>query len=110
MSKFVLIYFHAMPAKTKIREMFDSIASDYDKLNHVLSLDVDKSWRHRAINSVLDLACGTGDFAIAIAKAIPEAHVTGVDLSEGMLAVMKEKGEKLSRKKRVHFNDAQGRI
>ena len=43
---------------------------------------------------ILDLACGTGDFAIAIAKAIPEAHVTGVDLSEGMLAVMKEKVEK----------------
>ena len=98
-----------MPAKEKIREMFDGIAADYDKLNHLLSLDVDKSWRKRAIKAlrtdsepvILDLACGTGDFAIAIAKAIPEAHVTGVDLSEGMLAVMREKVEKQGLEDRI---------
>lgn len=90
--------------------MFDSIAGDYDSLNHILSLDVDKIWRRRALKRivdapapvrVLDLACGTGDFSIAIAKAVGEpsrttssatgSHVTGVDLSEGMLAVMREK-------------------
>ena len=58
--------------------MFDSIAGDYDSLNHILSLDVDKIWRRRALKRivdapapvrVLDLACGTGDFSIAIAKA-----------------------------------------
>ena len=59
--------------------MFDSIAGDYDALNHILSLDVDKIWRRRALKRivdapapvrVLDLACGTGDFSIAIAKAL----------------------------------------
>ena len=131
--------------------MFDSIAGDYDSLNHILSLDVDKIWRKRALKRivdapaparVLDLACGTGDFSIAIAKALSRSHkrvgtpveahakasakapveapakvpveaqvtstgfvtggsgksdsatkghVTGVDLSEGMLAMMREK-------------------
>ena len=92
-----------MPQKEKIRTMFDGIAADYDRLNHIMSLDVDKRWRRKALSlvagpdvrRVLDLACGTGDFSIAAAKALrakaPEARVTGVDLSEGMLAVMKEK-------------------
>lgn len=63
--------------------MFDSIAGDYDSLNHILSLDVDKIWRRRALKRivdapaparVLDLACGTGDFSIAIAKALSRSH------------------------------------
>lgn len=84
--------------------MFDSIAGDYDSLNHILSLDIDKIWRKKALKQivdapapvqVLDLACGTGDFSIAIAKALTaKGHVTGVDLSEGMLAVMREKVDK----------------
>ena len=66
--------------------MFDSIAGDYDALNHILSLDVDKIWRKKALKQivdapapvqVLDLACGTGDFSIAIAKALSSA--TGSD-------------------------------
>lgn len=106
-----------MPAKAKIKEMFDGIAADYDKLNHILSLDVDKSWRRRALSvilnevkdlSVLDLACGTGDFAIAIAKASPEAHVTGVDLSEGMLEVMKEKVAKQGLQDRISIETGDG--
>jgi demethylmenaquinone methyltransferase/2-methoxy-6-polyprenyl-1,4-benzoquinol methylase len=90
-----------MPKKEKIQEMFDGIANDYDRLNHIMSLGIDRSWRRRAIkeivrdNSVqeiLDIACGTGDFSIAIARRMsPGSRVTGVDLSEGMLAVMKEK-------------------
>lgn len=89
------------PKADKIEQMFDSIAGDYDRLNHLMSLDVDRSWRRRAIRQVvekdrpqaiLDAACGTGDFAIAIAEAAnPGTKVTGVDLSENMLAVMKEK-------------------
>lgn len=106
-----------MPAKNKIREMFDSIAADYDKLNHLLSLDVDKSWRRKALSvildeakdlSVLDLACGTGDFAIAIAKAHPGTHVTGVDLSEGMLAVMKDKVKTLGLEGRISMEAGDG--
>ena len=81
--------------------MFDSIASDYDRLNHILSLDIDKGWRKKAVREIagsglrmdiLDVACGTGDFAIAIARAAsPESHVTGLDLSEGMMEIGRKK-------------------
>ena len=87
-----------MPKKEKIQEMFDVIATDYDRLNHIMSLGIDKTWRSRAIKQiagakVLDIACGTGDFSIAIAKKT-DASVTGLDLSEGMLKVMDEKVRK----------------
>ena len=90
-----------MPKKESIRQMFDNIASDYDNLNHIMSLNVDKTWRRRALKTVIkpdqsqqimDLACGTGDFSIAIARYMSGlSHVTGVDLSEGMLSIMKVK-------------------
>lgn len=89
------------PETEKIRSLFNSIAGDYDRLNHILSLGIDRIWRQRALRQiidmegsgrVLDLACGTGDFSIAIAKKSgPEASVVGVDLSEGMLDVMRRK-------------------
>ena len=90
-----------MPKKDNIRQMFDTIASDYDFLNHLMSLGVDRGWRRKALREivgaadapqVLDVACGTGDFSLAIAGTA--ATVTGVDLSEGMLNVMREKVEK----------------
>lgn len=89
------------PDTNKIQSLFDSIAKDYDKLNHILSLGVDKSWRRRALKwitdgdadkTVLDIACGTGDFSIEIARhSAPATTVTGLDLSNGMLEVMREK-------------------
>lgn len=89
------------PETGKIRSLFDSIAADYDKLNHLLSLGVDRTWRRRALKwivepgraqRILDIACGTGDFSMAIArKASPQSTVTGIDLSDGMLEVMKVK-------------------
>lgn len=100
--------------------MFDSIAGDYDALNHILSLDVDKIWRKKALKQivdapapvqVLDLACGTGDFSIAIAKALSSAtgsHVTGVDLSEGMLAVMREKVQKAGLAEMISIEEGDG--
>ena len=100
--------------------MFDSIAGDYDALNHILSLDVDKIWRKKALKQivdapapvqVLDLACGTGDFSIAIAKALSSAtgsHVTGVDLSEGMLAVMREKVAKAGLTEMISIEEGDG--
>ena len=106
-----------MPTKTKVRNMFDSIAGDYDALNHILSLDVDKIWRKRALKQivdapapvqVLDLACGTGDFSIAIAKALTGGHVTGVDLSEGMLAVMREKVDKAELNGMISIEEGDG--
>lgn len=93
-----------MPKKENIREMFDNISPDYDHLNHIMSMNVDKTWRRRALKyivpkgdklAVMDLACGTGDFSIAIAKRMKEYNVTGkvtgIDLSEGMLEVMRRK-------------------
>ena len=140
-----------MPKKEKIQQMFDGIAGDYDRLNHIMSLGIDRSWRRRAIKEIvrkapapsasasadtgsrsdpeaatrpasgtarqtaqsangtavqsasgivghparqeiLDIACGTGDFSIAITRAMaPGSRVTGLDLSEGMLAVMRAK-------------------
>ena len=85
--------------------MFDNIAGSYDSLNHIMSLDADKSWRKTMLGKlgegvdgrplkVLDLACGTGDSTIAIARGLPRAKVTGLDLSEGMLKVMEGKVEK----------------
>lgn len=117
-----------MPKREKIQEMFDNIAPEYDRLNHIMSLDVDKTWRKRALTQifkqtvgepeleaegcgmkVLDIACGTGDFSIAIAEEMVRrakrchqqgtdpscchGHVTGLDLSSGMLEIMGKKVE-----------------
>lgn len=90
-----------MAKKEKIKSLFDNIAPDYDKLNHILSLNIDKGWRRKAVReivdndkplTVLDVACGTGDFTIEIAKKATEgSHITGIDLSEGMMKVGREK-------------------
>ena len=79
--------------------MFDNIAPTYDRLNHLFSLSIDKLWRRRVVRIVrrmkpqriLDLATGTGDLAIKMAKRIGKARIMGVDLSEKMLAVAAEK-------------------
>ena len=93
-----------MAKKEGIRKLFDNIAPDYDRLNHILSFNIDKGWRKKAVRQiadenralkVLDVACGTGDFTIEIARKVaPGSEVTGVDISEGMLAVGKEKVRK----------------
>lgn len=80
--------------KENIRGMFDDISANYDFLNHFLSFGVDFFWRKKVVAllkkvqpvKVLDVATGTGDLAIAIAKAMP-AQVIGVDISEKMLAI-----------------------
>lgn len=90
-----------MAKKEGIRKLFDNIAGDYDRLNHILSLNIDKSWRRKAVKeiadtveplNILDEACGTCDFTIEIAKGAPQgSKVTGIDLSEGMLQIGREK-------------------
>lgn len=90
-----------MAKKEGIRKLFDNIAPDYDKLNHILSLNIDKGWRKKAVKvivdteeplQILDVACGTGDFTIEIAqKAAPGSRVSGIDLSEGMMKIGREK-------------------
>lgn len=90
-----------MAKKEGIRKLFDNIAPEYDKLNHILSLNIDKGWRRKAVREiadvqealdVLDVACGTADFTIEIAKSVAEgSSVTGIDLSEGMMKIGREK-------------------
>ena len=89
-----------MPKKENIQQMFDGIAPSYDRLNHLMSMNVDRLWRKRALKEIvdgtpqriLDVACGTGDSTIAIAKAAGSgSRVVGVDISEGMMAPLMEK-------------------
>ena len=83
-----------MAKKTYIVRLFDDIAPSYDKLNHILSLNIDKSWRSKSVEqiisgnpkTVLDIACGTGDFSIELAQKGVE-KVIGVDISEGMMQI-----------------------
>lgn len=84
--------------KEEVAEMFNNISKRYDFLNHFLSLGIDKIWRRKAVNQlkeiqpkkILDLATGTGDFAIALLKLKP-TEIIGMDISIGMLDVGKEK-------------------
>jgi len=89
--------------KEEVAEMFNNISKKYDFLNHFLSLGIDKIWRKKAVKKlleiqpkrILDLATGTGDFAIALLKLKPN-EIIGMDISDGMLDVgrikMKKKG------------------
>ena len=87
--------------KEEVREMFDNIAPKYDLLNHTLSMSIDRVWRRRVVGEVrrakpgriLDVATGTGDLAIALARRIRDVQVMGVDLSEEMLALARRKVE-----------------
>lgn len=79
--------------RDQVRDMFDHIAPTYDRLNHLLSMNVDRMWRRRVVRIVrrmhpkriLDVATGTGDLAIAMAERIRGCRILGVDLSEAML-------------------------
>jgi demethylmenaquinone methyltransferase / 2-methoxy-6-polyprenyl-1,4-benzoquinol methylase len=87
--------------KEEVAEMFDNISKRYDFLNHFLSLGIDRIWRKKAIRMlrksqpkvILDIATGTGDFAIAALKLKP-TKVVGLDLSAGMLEVGRQKMKK----------------
>ena len=88
----------------QVERMFDSIAPTYDKLNHQLSWNIDKGWRRKAIKAiapygprkVLDVATGTGDFAILAAKMLHPDSLVGCDISEGMMEVGKRKVKELN--------------
>ena len=83
----------------QVEKMFDNIASRYDTLNHWMSFDIDKRWRKRAImqlgehspKEILDIATGTGDFAIMTAKMLHPKRLVGADISEGMMDVGRKK-------------------
>lgn len=95
----------------QVEAMFDNIAPTYDALNHRLSWNIDKYWRNKAIKHLagkgpklmLDIATGTGDFAILSAQRIQPELIIGADISEGMMAVGREKVSKLGLADKVKF-------
>lgn len=99
--------------KSQIREMFDNIAPTYDRLNHLLSMNIDRLWRRRTVNavarhnpaSVLDVATGTGDLAIALARRLPDARICGADLSTEMLRVARAKVDECGLASRIELSE-----
>lgn len=95
--------------KEQVEQMFDNIAPNYDRLNHIMSLNIDRMWRRRVMrivrrskaNKIMDIATGTGDLAIAMAKRMERAEILGIDLSEEMLAVARSKVKRLGLEQRI---------
>ena len=97
----------------QVEEMFDHIAPTYDVLNHTLSLGTDRGWRRKAMDAlgkhhprhVLDVATGTGDFAILAARRLGTEglHITGADISEGMMQVGREQVRQLGLEHVISF-------
>lgn len=101
--------------KEQVARMFDGISGRYDLLNRLLSMGIDIQWRRVALRMlrergipgrVLDVATGTADLALALAADLPEAEVIGVDLSEGMLGVGRQKVERNGLRARVRLEQA----
>lgn len=90
--------------------MFDDISPKYDLLNHLLSANIDRLWRRKVIRmlekrqpkTILDIATGTADFAIAASK-IKDSMITGIDISEGMLEVGRKKVLKLGLSSKIEL-------
>lgn len=101
-----------MAEREKARALFNRIAGHYDLLNHLLSFRIDKYWRKRAMKRLdpackarfLDVACGTADFSIAAIRAGVQ-QVTGVDISEGMLELGREKIARCGLSERVSLEE-----
>lgn len=104
--------------KEQVEAMFDNIAPSYDRLNHILSFQIDRIWRSRVMRivrrlkpqRVLDVATGTGDLAILLARKIEGTKVVGVDLSEEMLNVARRKVDSAELNDRISLEkgDAEG--
>ncbi len=99
-----------MDKKQRVMHMFDHIARYYDFLNHFLSLNMDKTWRKKAINElmednpkiILDVATGTADLAIEALRLNPD-KIIGIDISEQMLQLAKEKINKKQLSQKIEF-------
>ena len=96
---------------TQVEQMFDNIAPTYDTLNHRLSWNIDRGWRRKAIRqlapfnplSMLDIATGTGDFAILAAQMLHPEKLVGADISEGMMQIGRQKVERLGLEHVIRF-------
>lgn len=102
------------PHKEDVQQMFDDIAHSYDGLNHTLSFGIDHSWRKRAIKylakngnytSILDVATGTGDFAILANKMLHPSRLVGIDISDKMLEIGKRKVEEKGMSSVISFSN-----
>ena len=86
----------------QVREMFDSIAPVYDFMNRAMTFGIDKLWRRKAVGflrrkgvqSLLDVATGTGDFAMLLCRKLHPKRLVGVDLSENMLSIAQQKAQR----------------
>lgn len=95
----------------QVEKMFDQIAPTYDQLNHTLSLGIDRSWRRKAIDTLrpyqpqqmMDVATGTGDFAILACRELHPQSLVGTDISEGMMKIGKEKVRQAGLADRISF-------
>ncbi|MDE6135833.1 MAG: bifunctional demethylmenaquinone methyltransferase/2-methoxy-6-polyprenyl-1,4-benzoquinol methylase UbiE [Muribaculaceae bacterium] len=95
----------------QVRSMFDAIAPAYDFMNRAMTFGLDRLWLRRLIavarsaapTDIIDLATGTGDVALALARALPQTHLTGLDLSEGMLEKARQKSAAAALDKRITF-------
>ena len=99
-------------AKTEqVRQMFDSIAPAYDFMNRAMTMGIDIWWRQLAVKRLkrlrptrlLDVATGTGDFAIQLHRSLQPQHITGIDLSQGMLDEAKRKVKEKGLEKDISF-------
>ena len=96
----------------QVEQMFDNIAPTYDKLNHRLSWDIDRGWRKKAIRqlapyqpkAMLDIATGTGDFAILAAQMLRPDKLIGADISEGMMEIGRQKVRKAGLDATISFD------
>ena len=103
--------YHEGEKTTQVEAMFDNIAPTYDTLNHRLSWDIDRGWRKKAImtlepyhpQTILDIATGTGDFAILSAQMLKPAKLIGTDISEGMMKIGREKVEQMGLNSIISF-------
>ena len=95
----------------QVEEMFDNIAPASDKLNHTLSMGIDRSWRRKAITylrpfrprRIMDVATGTGDFAILACRDLQPDSLIGTDISEGMMNVGRQKVKAAGLESRISF-------
>lgn len=95
----------------QVEKMFNHIAPTYDTLNHLLSWGIDKRWRKKAIallkpyrpQHIMDVATGTGDFAIKACRMLQPEELTGTDISEGMMDVGREKVKRLGLDRKISF-------
>ena len=101
-----------------IKYMFDEIAPQYDRLNHLMSFGLDKVWREKGLlklkefypQTILDVATGTGDLAIKAFKLLKPKQILGIDISEGMMEIGKRKvaAEGLSEQIKFEWQDCSG--